>query len=172
MSILTKEERANLRIVDRSSMNFWSPTGLNDALDTIDALEAERGEMKAELSGLARESVRREIQAAKMEAETVALQRMFLKIHDIAYANHDTRVVGGAHAALREILAVFEGVDAEEDLPRGCSKCAGVGFVQASCTGLAHKPGNEHMECRSCPGGWGLTSKKCDVCAADGEGER
>ena len=163
MSILTKEERENLRIVDGSSITFWSSAGLNDALDTIDALEKE---WAVEVQRLRASDIR----CATLARTLDALEARIDTIHGIAHAHHDTRTVGGAHAALREILAVIEGADDAEDLPKACSKCSGTGFIQTPCADPAHRHG--HAECPSCPGGWGLVAQQCDVCAADGEGER
>lgn len=50
---------------------------------------------------------------AKIYGEHAELMADISKIETIARANHDTTTIGGAHAALREILAVIEGSDEE-----------------------------------------------------------
>lgn len=103
MSILTKKERADLMaranqtILDShrhpEQFKTWA-CEISKALDTIAAIEAER------------DALRTELQAANLR---------WTSAYEIATKNHNTRVVGGAHAALREILSVIEGVDEEGD---------------------------------------------------------
>jgi len=111
-----------------------------DALDTIDALEKERDALESERREawdvLARAGIPDEDEQIELP---LAVERLWLAyeganhnfskyrkrvdalkaergaIHGIARASHDTRTIGGAHAALREILAVIEGVDEEGD---------------------------------------------------------
>jgi|SRR5690554_1626118 len=136
MSILTKEERARIRkrITNFDSAIIISKKDVAAALDTIDALEArlnnswallenahrdlaaikaERDELEAERDKIGRDLDDQEDLTDRHITAMDADMKKILTIRDIAEANHDTRVIGGAHAALREILAVIEDEEGE-----------------------------------------------------------
>ena len=77
-------------------------------IDKLDAMEAERDALREKLAHASPTFITMDSYAAQANAGAIDA------IEEIAEANHNTRVVGGAHAALREILAVIRGADTEE----------------------------------------------------------